>query len=419
MAFKKIIKIVSFCAIFLFAHLVWAKIDLSFWKYYKDVTVRPGWNIVKIDDEIIKYSTRGLRDLRIVNDRYEEVPYKILGPQEKIIKFDRPKIISNTYLPGKYSQIILDLGEKHKPVNSLRINTISENFHRNVSIYASNDKKQWQILKDKICIYDYTDRAKHFHAQKTKINFPETSLRYLKLEISDPNNNPVKINSVNIEYDEKEKAKELKKRPKFKAKDNANDNSREIFVDLGAGRLPVNKIELFTDNENFGFPVQLLASFDGANWHIIGNYYIFKYDSSDFCSQNLVLQFEESNERYFKIIIFNQNDELLKIIGLEFTASYNKMIFLAEKDREYRLYYGNQYIEFPEYDLEKNFSYVDLNDAYITQISSQYKNSKFTTPEQKIERNKKISSLLEYGIIIASIILLILIFRFIAVSKKQ
>ncbi len=418
MAIKKIIKIVFFCIFLFFAHFVWAKIDLFFWKYYKNITVRPGWNIIKIDDEIIKYSARGLRDLRIVNDRYEEVPYRILGPQERIVKLDRPKIISNTYLPGKYSVIVLDLGKKHKPVNSLRINTISENFHRSVSVYASDDNNKWQILKDKICIYDYTDRAKYFHNQKTKIKFPQTDLRYLKLEISDQNNNPIKINSVNLEYYKKEEAKELKKRPRFRVKDNVDNNSKEIFVDLGPGRLPVNEIELFIDNEDFGLPVQLLASFDGINWRTVGNYYIFKYNTSNLCSHNLVLQFEESNERYFKIIVFNQNDKSLKIVGLEFAASYNKIIFSASKDREYRLYYGNQYAKFPEYNLEENFSYIDLNDAYVAQISSQYKNSKFVTPEQKKEKNKKISSLLEYGIIITSIILLILIYRFIAVSRR-
>ncbi len=413
--FKKIF--ILFIILF-FPYFCWAKFNLPAWRYYKDIEVKPGWNMVKIDDEVFANSSRGLRDLRVINNHYEEVPYKIVVSQDKDeFKTYRPKMLNNSYLPGKYSSVVLDLGANPEPVNRLRINTVSENFQRNVMIYGSDDMKSWQIIKDDAYIYDYTDKRGHFHAQNTVVDFPESIFRYLKLEIADRENNPVKINSVNINYCKKEPAREVKKKPKFSVR-NKPEGKTEIYVDLGSGGLPVKKIKLFINNDNFNRPVELLASFSKRDWRTIGNYYIFRYNTNRWQGQNLSLDFSESNERYFKIIIFNKDDKPLKISELEFFAVCKEIVFSAEKDEAYRLYYGNPQADFPEYDLEKYFSYLDLSDAYRAKLSAQQENQKFQ-PEfkKKTSRSEQISNLLEYGIIVASILLLFLLYRFFVFTK--
>ncbi len=93
----------------------------------------------------------------------------------------------------KKSEVVLDFGAKNLPVYKVNIKSGSKNYYRSVSIYASNDMKEWSYAGQGE-IFDYS--IKNFNDSRNYIEFGERQARYFKLVVSDGDNQPIKINSV-------------------------------------------------------------------------------------------------------------------------------------------------------------------------------------------------------------------------------
>src|SRR3989339_1240630 len=175
-----------------------ADFDPAQWRYHKDLT-NTGAGLVRfsIDDQIFAGTEKDLRDLRIIDNDGRETPFElVLGKIPGQSMTLSPKMINNSYRPDEVSSVILDFGDNFQGVNRLLINTATENFQRNVTIFGSDDMNTWSILKDRAYVYDYTDRRGGLKSRNTTLDFPESLFRYLKIEIADEDKRPVRIDSV-------------------------------------------------------------------------------------------------------------------------------------------------------------------------------------------------------------------------------
>src|SRR4030042_6838768 len=157
----------------LFPIMAIAAFNVEKWRYFKDISVSgEGIQKVSLDDEVFSFAKENLSDLRIVNGKNEDVPYKLAVSRDKKERAEYyPKMINNSFVDGK-SQVILELEEGNRDINRLRIITPSENFKGNAKISGSDDMENWGVLGEDIYIYDYTDKKGAFKSQNTTVNFP-------------------------------------------------------------------------------------------------------------------------------------------------------------------------------------------------------------------------------------------------------
>jgi hypothetical protein len=355
-----------------------------------------------------------LADVRVIDNNNKETPFKIVSGRREDKKTDySATMINNSFVPGQFSTVILDLGDKGKIVNNLNIVTSSENFQRSVHVQGSDDMNSWNTLKENIYIYDYTDRKGNLKVQNTKISFPDSLFRYLKIEISDENNNPVKIDAVRASQTISTSQREFERHPQFSVFEDADSRSTEIIADLGKAGMPTNKLLLTASDANFNRAIIIYSSNDKSNWKMIGQGYIFRYNTSKFSGENMTVSYSETNNQYLKIQIINKDNMPLTFSGLSVYSVYRELIFPADKNSQYRLFYGNNDAYYPEYDLDKYFQYLDVENAQTALLSARKDNNQFV-PKKEPEKpiSEKIPYLLPGVLITVSMLLIIFVYRF-------
>ncbi|MFA5961985.1 MAG: DUF3999 family protein [Parcubacteria group bacterium] len=394
-----------------------ADFDLTRWKYYKDIS-SSGGDMAKItlDDEVFSGATKDLSDLRIIDGNNQEVPFQLVSAKERS-KVDRTSVtmINNSFVPGENSQVVLDLGTSGNLVNNLRINTVSENFQRNVKVYGGNDMQAWNTLIDNGYIYDFTDKKANFKSQNTEIYFPNSAYRYIKIEITDENGSPVKINSVDTSNIVQEKTRGNERRPQFKSLEKSDEKLTELVADLGASGIPTDRLSLDTNNMNFNRAILVYASNDenARDWNYLGQGYVFRYSTPKFNGENLTVNFPETNKRLIRIEVINKDDVPLSISALRTFSIYREVIFETKATEKYRLFYGNAKANHPQYDLEKYFQYLEPDKAAQASLGGQ-KDSPGFVPEQEPLKplTERIPYLLSGIMTVTSLLLIFLVYKF-------
>ena len=393
-----------------------ASFDIEKWPYYKDIDFA-GSDLVRaeLDREIFAHSQPDRDDLRVVDQNGEEVPYKLISGPVKEIKADSysPQLLNNNFVSGEQSSVVLDMGGDGKIVDRIRILTDSENFQRNVKILGSDDRTDWKTLKDDAYIYDYTDERGGVRSRDTEVDIPESVYRYFKVEIDDPAGEPVKIQDVRTFNIPEIREKTSTLDPDFQVKENPKEKTSEVIVDMGVSGIPVKKISLQSPDKNFHRGVYIHTGDNKDKWHYQTGGYIFRYDTDKFKGEDLSLNFSETQDRYIKIVVSNQDNKPITISDVQASFAVREVAFRAPKGKEYKLYYGNPEAEEPQYELDKIFPYLDKNDYIQASFSSQKQNSSYIPPkEPQPPLTERVPYLLPGALLLACAVLLFLVFRF-------
>ncbi|MDP3899455.1 MAG: DUF3999 family protein [bacterium] len=386
--------------------------DATQWQYRKDISGhRAGITKVALDDEVFSNAKGDLSDLRIIAADGAEIPYLLLiGSAKDSKETIQPKLLNNTFVTGRNSSVILDFGANPPEVNQLNLSTPSRNFQRQVVIYGSDAQPNWQVIKNNGYIYDFTDTVAGVNAKDTSIEFSPSIFRFLKIEIDDPENKPVVINSVSTYQYIKESAREVGRQPQFEVSLNADKNETDIIIDLGVSGVPVTKAELTLSDENFNRGVKIYAGDDKTSWNFLGSEYVFRYRTPKFNGEDLTLSFAQSGKRYLKVSIVNRDDKPLTVTNVYVPSVYREIAFQSEDQEVYGLFYGNAQARQPEYDFKKYFQYLDASKAVRAEISAQQNNESYVAPILPL--SERMPYLMPTALVIAALLLFGLVFLF-------
>lgn len=394
-----------------------ADFKASDWQYQKNINdTDSGWTYFEIDDQMFKHTRNDLRSLRIIDSNKQEIPYKLLTSQAKQkVSTYYPRIINNSFVPNEGSSVILDFGVNKPSINTLTINTGTKNFQRNVVISGADKINEWHIIKNDAYIYDYSDARGGFKSQNTTLRFADSVWRYLKIKIADSEGEPVKINDVSAYEKVYEKQKERPRVQEFSRVNDPYKKTTELLVDMGSSGIPTGKMRLGIKDKNFNRAVTIFSSINNKNWRTIGQYYIFRYDTPKFKGENTVIEFNEINDQYIKVVINNQDNTPLDISGLTTYSIYRELVFKAEAGMSYAAYYGNKNAYWPKYDLDSYFQYLDLKNAKLAMLSTEIINPQYEAPKEAASvdpKSEKIPYLMTVSLIVSALLLLFLVFRF-------
>jgi len=143
-------------------------------------------------------------------------------------------------------------------------------------------------------------------------------------------------------------------------KSETGPSGEQIFTFDLAGPLPTREIELITGEKNFNRDVELSSSADGQTWSLISNNEIFVYQLDKLSAAQLKLPFR-AQARYLKLRIINQDNPALKIDAFKIRGSNPVVVFPAAPNKPFTLYWNNEQLASPVYDLAKFVENLDYD----------------------------------------------------------
>jgi hypothetical protein len=366
--------------------MAWAGVDLTQWEYRKEINAdtTSGYVLLDLDQDVFGHSRNSLSDMRIVNQKGEEVPYTVFSKKATTeVASLLARVFDKSFLPGKSTVFTLDLGRGGEFHNQITIHTASENFRRIVEIEGSSDGASWRYLTTRGQIYDYTVRGdiKPVSIQDTSVTYPDSTVRFLRVTIRDNGEEPLSIINAAVMRRISTRAEETILHPLLTQKENRELHSTDIIADIGAVGIPTYRSRVGISDVNFNRQVDIYSSNNGSDWRFRGSGYLFRVSTPRFQGENTEIQYPEVQDRYIKFSIINKDDKPLVISGVEMSGIVRELAFQIEPGNTYSLYYGNGSARRPEYDIEKLFPYLDEEMLNFVSLAKEEKNPNFRPPE--------------------------------------
>lgn len=312
-------------------------------------------NYVLIDRDLFAHSENRLADVRIIDDLGNELPYELRSrlappPQPVILP---ASLRENSFVPGQFTQVILDLGPHASFHGSLRVQTPESDFINWVEVAASDDAHLWRIVKPRAPISRF--RRENLEGSQT-IRYSENNARYLRLRIQEPSGQ-FPVTAVDIFASQGPEKEELAAAPLIAqlAPDSTGAPSQTQWtVDLQSAAIPVAELNFETDQREFYRAVRILTSANSKEWQPAGGGEIFRYSVAGKTEESLRVGFYElGGSRFWRIEILNGNDAPLSSVRMSLSLSRRFALFRPRENRSYRLIYGNARAVAPQYDFAR------------------------------------------------------------------
>ena len=405
--------------------LVLADFSVSDWQYVKSITLPPDLGEamlaeVVVDSQVFAKANKGLGDLRIVRDGEEEVPYQLAITRGGSRRNSHDGRIQDLgHLPGGHTELAIDLGQPGLLHNEVEIFTTSKNFQREVKLESSNDGESWLTVSQGVEIYDFTVAKRNFNARNTRVQYTESTARYLRIRILNGGEDPLVITGASAAS----LVEDQPLRTEYPAQiiNRGEDPNRGIIrltIDLATHGLPTDRLTLGTGETNFHRRVTLEGNLDllGPWQAVSGSGEIYAYQTPKFTGSNLMVDYPEVTYRWLRLNIHNQDDVPL-VVG-EVTASglQRRLIFQPALGATYGLYYGNREARQPSYDLGQVLPYLETDNLPSAELGEQRNNAQFARPELPI--SERFPWLITLGVAAVAAVAGLLLFGVLRQAKK-
>lgn len=402
---------------------LWADFSPYHWLFFKPITLPQIAESeflaeVTVDHEVFRESQASLSDLRIIGsipdslaDSQQEIPYKLVVERGKHQRESIEVAISDQRsVPKQHSSFVIDLSQDGILHNEVELHTKSQNFQRQVIVEGSKNRDGWEILQDHGRIFDLTIKEKDFSTQDTRISYPASTDRYLRIKIVGKEKEALDIYGATAYFTQESAPEEMTYPTTVTLHQEEEKKQRSITVfDLGNQGYPTNRLVVDTPQDNFYRETSLEVSNDAETWQAIHeSEALYSYTSATVDANNFSINYPESTLRYFRLIIHNQDNPPLPITGARAQGYAHALIFHANSDKSYRLYYGNKTASAPSYDLERLYPYLDAGYRHQGQMGDQASNSLYKA--QPVVFTERYPWLLPVIVAVASIIIGVFLF---------
>ena len=341
------------CLFFLF-HTSVTKGQVLQYKYKRELSeIKDKWNRIELPDEIFEKTSSGLEDIRIIGVTNDldtiEVPFilQVKNGKEKTKIINFKTINTSKNQEGHYFTFEILGGES---INQIDLNFEQKNFDWRVKLEGSHDQKSWFTL-----ISDYRILSIHNESADyrfTKLEFADAKYQYYRLSV-DSQDSP-KLTSAEILKTEFSEATHKEYRiNNFRVEEIKDTKQTELDINLQM-TLPINSIR-FNISSPFDFyrPIKIMALKDSMktekgwkfNYQTLATGILNSLEKGEF-------SFNSTRVKKLKVLISNNDNQALKIQGIEIRGYEHELIFRIDEDARYFLFYGCTDATRPSYDIE-------------------------------------------------------------------
>ena len=407
-----------------------ADFSLKDWSRVKSISLPDGFpdgGLVEVtpDAEVFDAAARRLVDLRVIQGKEQEVPYQLLVERSTRERRPFPASVRDVgFVPGEYSSFVADLGQEGLLHNEIEILTGSENFQRDVMVEGSNDPATWAVLQEETKIFDFTLEERDFTSRLTRVRYPESTVRYLRVRIFDDGEKPLDIAGASVFSVTETLAQETGYPATIIQRTEDSEKRRSlIVVDFGSKGLPTNSITIRTPQLNFYREITLEGTgdtpLDTETWSLIQRSGVFySYDTPKFVGDRLTLSYPETTFRYLRLTVHNEDNPLLPIDGIEVFGVPRKLVFQAQPGTSYRLYYGNPDARPPSYELERILPFLETENLPQGTLGRETSNPAFELEEKEEPFTERFAWLITATVVVAAVVIAFLLFGVVRKARK-
>jgi len=387
------------------------------WQFSRTVQISEPVGLSKISVPVNLYAhvDSEFADLRIVDDAGKEIPFllydkNIHAPPERRLATIR----ENSFVPGQYTQLVIDTGEKIAFHNTVEIHTPQIDFIDWVEVAASDDARAWRIVKDRAPISGF--RKENIEGSRL-VHYSDNNARFVRLRIFEAARQ-FPVSSVDILFSRELHEPVRTPLPsQFISDSTAPATASRWIADLGPASFPVSGVAIETSEPNFFRIVHMEISEDGKQWqnYFSGEIYRYKQDNKEAESVR-VFSGENWHQRFWRIEIVNGNDAPLAGAKPTLLAIPCFVLFYPQSARSYRLIYGNAAAKLPQYDLSRTFDFHAEPDAKVATLGGEEATANYLDPRPYSERH---ANLLWIALVTAAILLGYTAFRALRVPTTK
>jgi hypothetical protein len=363
--------IVAGISIFVFGIMsVNANFSLPEWPYYSNLEKGGSVGMIKVVlPKDVSWQTDDLYDLRVVDENGIEVPYVYTKNIKPSVPVVNAIILNSVIATGGSTKQIIDTQKSGVIKNSINLISDQPNFRRQVTLYSSDtllpvDDARWSLVSNSGFIFSFTDLTSGNRQGKTWINFPANTARYFKVVVSSGEEGPVMIKSATI--DGELDVSLLKYSQEFSADvfNSPNKKTTEIIIDLGINGKFSDSIALNVKDSNYLRKVIVETSNSSStesSWRYLNQGSISSISTSLFKGSSNTVYYPEQRARYIKLSIVNDDNQPLSVANTVTVAGpIFEIVFDAEANSNYKIFYGSTSAKRPQYDISRFASYIEV-----------------------------------------------------------
>ncbi len=373
-------------SLFASVHFAYAKFTPSDFRYERSISAPSKGDFVKVAlPPDISRTSRALDDVRIIDQNGAESPYLITRSLTSKGGAVFARIINQTSSNGR-SQFVVDAGNAGVVRAKLLLDTKSQNFKRQVSIYSANtllpiDSDAWAFITNKGYIFKFTDSVTGFSSGKNDIDFGPSTARYYKVIIGEGSEGAVSVSGATLLGDTSVDMPSYTKEVSVTTYNNSNKRTTEATADLGSVGYLTNAITLRASGRNYSRRVIIESSNDDASWSYVAQGYISNVNTDLFDGSSDRVEYPEQNSRYIRASIVNDDNRPLSIVSdAVISGPVVSAIFENRQGSSYTLYYGNPNASRPVYDIANIASYIEENKIPIASLGGESFNPSYVAP---------------------------------------
>ena len=362
------------------------------WRYSRPIQAAhaDALDYLTLDREVFSHSENQLADLRIIDDSGQQLPYEMraqITPPPEPVRIPAT-LRENSFVPGQFTQVIVDLGERSRFHNRLRVETPEPDFIHWVEVAASDDAHVWRIVNPRAPISRF--RRDNLEGNQT-VRYAENNARYLRVRIAQTGDSfqvsDIEVFSSPIAKPESP-ADGASLTSSLAPDSGVQGSETQWTVDLGNGNVPVAKFKFETSQPDFYRAVRILTSGDENEWQVAGGGEIHRYVVGGKTEESLTVPcYEPSGQRYWRVEVLNANDAPLSAVRLSAIMPLRFVLFHPAANRSYRLIYGNARANAPQYDLARTLEIPPLEAMFHANLGPEEPTSNYADARPFTERH--------------------------------
>jgi hypothetical protein len=372
------------------------------WRYSREIEL-PATNETRLVNLVLPqdaylHAETSLADVRVIDDIGAEAPYTLRTREGSVQFISYPaRIVENSFSPGNFTQILLDLEGVPGFHDSVEIGVGDDEFMEWVEVDASDDAQLWRIVQERAPIFCFRREGRE---GIRRVQFSENNARYLRVRILD-GAKQFRVQSVMVALKSGTPPERVALGIKLLPTKPDAPTETAWSADLGAAGVPIREVRFDVGPAEFAREVTIQTSRDGSLWSPIVRGEISRFTQNGHEFEELSISMMQPL-RFLRVEVANGNDAPLEGVTPKLYVSPQRIIFEQKPRRSYRLIYGESEAKSPRYDLVRRVSERQMDDSVAAQAGSEEINSNWSDPRPWTESHQYI---VWFGVAVAILLL--------------
>lgn len=346
----------------------------------------------------------GWRDLRLIDDQGQEVPFVLHARAgSETHEWRTARLLDPGFVAGQYTQTTIDLGPSPDVHNALFLTLGgSDDVQTWAEIAVSQDGQSWQVVESHAPVFRLTQSDR---GERTDVSYPDSRSRFLRLRLFEPSK-ALAITSVRVAHEVEVAAERVRSAIQLFPQPSNPPDGRTTWTSADGGAPePLSEIRFSTDAPQFIRRVTIESADAEGPWREVARGDIHRIPparAEDSRRERLSVSFPEAVAARWRVSIVNRNDAPLAAVTAVALTTPRHIVFTQQVGRAYRVVFGNPRAVAPMYDLAELTEASAIDTTTLASLGGVVANAGFVDPAPWTERH----AYLLWGLVALAILIL-------------